>query len=201
MSPLPRRLASFALAAALAVTVVGCSRDDQDGLNLGNGTSAAATGSPSPAASASSESTPAATANRAHAEVLAQYRAFYQAVARAGDDPRVGRELARVKQLLRPVATGDQFDKTVSGIYAGGRLGQRTFGEVVLHPRIVKLTDSIAVVHDCRDTSRRGREDRDGKVLTLGLKQAPAKTRMERGPDGVWRVAATNSDVDPAVFC
>ncbi len=132
--------------------------------------------------------------------MLAQYEAFYRAVARAGADPRVARDLRRVEALLQPVATGRQLNVSVSRVVGGALAGEVPFGRVELRPEVVELTPKQAVIHDCQDTSKRGVK-KNGRVEAHGMKQDSAQTSLVRGADGVWRVANTRYVEPPDRFC
>ncbi len=202
MTATPRRLVAAAVWGVLALSIVGCTQADKDGLNLGNGTPATegASETTAPTQTATRTQTPTEHANREAAMALKQYRAFYDAVDRAGADPQVAKDPRRVEAILRPVTTGRQLRTTVNRTVAGALVGEVPYGRVRLRPKVVKLTKTTAVIHDCRDTSERGVKKK-GHVVAHGLKQDSAETTMKRETDGVWRVVASDAVEPPTKFC
>ncbi len=190
------RTVAVALAATLALPIAGCSRNENDGLNLGDSTAAATSSASSSETTTPSETpTPTTSANPEAARVLEQYRAFYRAVDAAEADPRTARDLQRVQRIMRTVATGRQLQVTTNRIVAGALAGEVPYGRIVLNPRVASLKKDHAVIHDCQDTSQYGVKVK-GKVARHGIPEASALTELRRGEDGVWRVAKTEY-VDP----
>lgn len=190
-----RRTSMAAVAAVLLLCVTACG-DDSDGLDLSEpttqGTSTATTAVTPSTTPTPSDSTPV---NPEEQQILAQYRAFYAALDIANAEPQ------RAEELLSPVATGAQLEQTVARVLGTAVAGEVIYGEIVLNPEVASVVEDKAVIRDCQDSSGTGRRSPEGEDLTVGRAKSSAETTLERAPDGVWRVAATDYVESFEAFC
>lgn len=189
------RLRARTAAVVLAVVVVlaGCGDDGDGDLDLDTPTTSS---SPQSSPSGSGDTpTESATVSVEEQAVLDAYYAFYDGVTQARADP------VNSQEYLEPVATGAQFEATNGGIKATYLAGEEEVGEPILAPRVASIEGETAVVQDCQDTTdvvarRIGTTD----PISVGRNPDSAETTL-RMEDGVWKVAATAFQDDPAVFC
>ncbi len=169
--------------AATAVTAVlsGCSSN-------GIATSAGPSGdssSPPPSSTASIAATPGATSERA--ALLQQYDAFWRALTPASTSLPADRT-----RLLSRVAIDPELQSLLSGIARERARGRAFYGVDVPRPKIEQLStaQSLAVVDDCQDSSGSGVIDlATHQKLTKGTRRNHVVVTLNRGADGVWRVA------------
>lgn len=173
------------------VVLAGCTDDSDPGLDLQTPTTSAT--SQSPTSGDTPTQTPTVTAEEQ--AVLDAYQAFYAGLTQAYADP------VHSQDYLAPVATGAQFEFSNGGIKANLLAGEETVGEAVLEPEVASIEGETAVVHDCQDTTaviRRKIGTTD--PLVIGRDPDSAETTLQM-VDGVWKVADSVYQTDPAVFC
>ncbi len=178
---------------AIAVTLVlcaglaGCTRDDDPTPSTTTSISTTATAAPS---------TPSTSSPSVDELVLAAYRAFYAALTQARKDP------TRAREILAPVATGEQYKQTTEKLISLNDAGIEEYGETKLNePVVAKLDETSAEVHDCQDTSQVGNRKRvTGEVLQHGASKDSATTTLV-WVDGSWKVSSTTSPDDWEAYC
>lgn len=173
-----RRLSFAAVAMAAAA---GCS---SNGISTSAGPSGGNATPPTPSSNSTS-SAPAATSERS--ALLLQYRTFWKALAPASTSPASER-----KRLLSRVAVDPELGSLLSGIARERARGRAFYGVDVPRPRIEQLSteQSLAVVDDCQDSSGSGViELATHRKLTKGTVRNHVVVTLNRGADGVWRVA------------
>ena len=118
-------------------------------------------------------------------QILAQYRAFFAALAPASRATPANR-----LKLLQKVATEPVLTRTVGGMAASSAAGEVLYGQDIIRPELTKVDGTTAMLRDCQDSSGAGRmKASTGKKVTVGRKNDLALVTMKRGADGVWRVS------------
>jgi hypothetical protein len=167
------------LAAALATTAAGCSSS-----GASPSISAPPTGVTSSPSTAAPSATPDASARQA---VLSQYRAFWAVL------PSTSNAAAsRRRAMVSPYATNPELDSLLTGMARQDRQGEEIYGVNIVRPKLVSIsvTQGIAVIADCQDSSHSGVERRsDHKRLTVGVDRNPVSATIHLGADGTWRIA------------
>ena len=183
----PRAVCAGLVGAGLGLALVACGGDS--GVDLADpATPATSTRSTAP-------QSPSITTPAEERAVLAAYEAFYSAVAQAEANP------PEADSILAPVATGLQYETTVSAIKGTALAGEETFGQPILNPVVVSIDGVKAVVHDCQDTSGTGRRVVEtGEVLTVGRNPDSAKSTLEL-IDGTWKVSTTEFVEPTDAYC
>lgn len=146
-------------------------------------------GSPPSSATTSPAATPPASASAAPADdsaaILAQYRAFFDSLTPLSMTEPVARAAA-----MKRLAVDPALARVLGGMASSEQVGEVGYGTPVLRPKIDKIEGDTATILDCQDTSGNGRLAKaTGKVVTVGRKNDYAQVTVQRGPDGVWRVA------------
>jgi hypothetical protein len=175
----PHRLAAATAAVTLLFVLLASGCTNAGGVIRETPTAGTTSGAASPLSS------PSPTATSEASRILAQYRAFWQALTPASEAPAEER-----RQMLEPYATDPELTRALSGMRASDNLGQVLYGQVVARPQITKIDRGLASLRDCQDASEAGRKQRDtGRIITRGTSSDVALVTMKRGSDGVWRVA------------
>src|SRR3954469_4601825 len=120
------------------------------------------------------------------AQVLAQYRAFWQHLTPAS------RASAGTRQkTLAPYASDPELKSLLAGMARGDRAETVFYGEDQPRPTIAQLSipQGLAVIRDCQDSSHSGNADRrTGRHLTVGVARHLVIATMHVS-GGTWRVA------------
>jgi hypothetical protein len=183
------RLTAAVVLVAVCAALGACGNAEGDGLDMTTPTSVPST------STATSSPTETATVSAEEQAVLDAYRAFYAALAQAYAHP------AESQVYLAPVATGEQFEQTNSGIKANFLAGEETVGTPVLRPTVYSIADGTAIVHDCQDTTGVvRREIATDEPLVIGRNPDSVKTTLNV-VDGTWKVAATEFQESAGAFC
>lgn len=128
------------VAAAIAPALAAC-----------NGTAAPSALPPkSPSETPAVSRTPAALS--AQQQVIAARTDYTVAIGEA----EKSKSATEARELLRPYLAADRIDGLVQTMTSIWTKGQVFYGQDVLHILRVKVTDTVAFVYDCDDTSRMG---------------------------------------------
>ena len=182
-------MTACALGAALALA--GCtSVGDVDA--QGPVTSPPATGSRSspttgtPETASPSAPTSPGSASTEQAAILSQYRAFFAAVTPVWNMPDAAARAAAMSKF----AVDPEYTTLLSTIKATRDAGEVGYGDDVVRPQLQSVVGGAATLVDCQDTSGNGRmKMATGLKVTQGRKNSLAQVTMQRGADGLWRVA------------
>ncbi len=117
-------------------------------------------------------------------QILAQYQRFNRVLEALSGVSAVDRPA-----MLAAVAVDPLFSSTLRGLAELDSRGEMPYGEGVFNPEIVSVEGGTAVVRDCQDASRSGRQKADGTKVTVGSAGDLATVTMLRGDDGVWRAS------------
>jgi hypothetical protein len=129
--------------------------------------------------------TPSPAASAEQAAVIAAYDAMWPAGAEAERAPAAQRQA-----ILAPHLTGPELAVVLSGQARDDAKGQRSWGAPVPRPYDVVIHGENATLQDCQDDRHYGTSNlATGQRLTHGLPRVHVAAMLERGADGVWRVA------------
>lgn len=180
----PRQLLTAVAFVASALIVAGCSSSGSSP-QLGDpvpSTPAATSTGPSPTVSSSSPAT-----GSVRSQILAQYQAFWRAL------PGASRAAASHRRaLLSKYTASPELGSLLAGMARQDREGKVIYGFDKPHAVVstLALSQGVAVVTDCQDSSQSGVARRtSGRRLTVGVKRNHVVSTMHRGADGAWRVS------------
>jgi hypothetical protein len=170
------RAARAGLAIGAVLVLSGCSGG-------GHGSAQSASTAPvSPPSTPTSSSPP----SDVRAQVLAQYRAFWQQLTPAS------RALAAARAaMLSPYAGDPELASLLRGMAQADSKSQVFYGENLPRPKLLRYSapQGTAVVDDCQDSAHAGvAERRSRRHLTVGVARNHVVVTMHRDASGSWRV-------------
>jgi hypothetical protein len=172
--PSSRRGVTRSLVGFLLIGVTGCA---------GGSMSGPTTPSPVPA-SATPAGTPPPVGDEA--SILLQYEKFWADLATTSKLPADQRREALAKLTVDP-----QLTSVLKGLQELDRKGHVLYGVNKPRPKVQIAADQKrAVVDDCQDSSAAGTaEAATGKRLTVGKPRNHVVVTMQKGLDGIWKMA------------
>jgi len=100
------------------------------------------------------------------------------------DDP------AKWRSELAAVAVDPQLSRMLNNLNTLQSRSLTVYGETREHVTKIDVVGASATVQDCQDASGTGQADATtGEHKTVGVPRSPVSARMQRGADGMWRVA------------
>ena len=170
-----------AAGAAVAILVGACSGNDPAPSPTTTPSAAARRATPTVGAS------PSVPTSTDVAQVEAVYRRYWT-VGRYFDQQY---RQADWRRVLSSVAADPLLSLVLAQAATQKRSGIKLYGQVVVHPTVVKQSGEQMLVKDCQDASHAGQADAStGKPRTVGVARNPVTATVRRGSDGHWRLTA-----------